>query len=155
MTDKHRDDEKRPLTEGKVQAGGRGDPPTSERPDIRPQQEPLPKVKRPAPWPEPNEHIPPTDKELAALEQQLEYTKGRAIEPGEVPRCVANGRERNYSTLLYTSMPRLIAEVRRLRDENRDLYGVLERANICSECERSTDGTGPDNCQCGRYEMGC
>jgi hypothetical protein len=84
-----------------------------------------------------NEHVPPTDEELAALEEALEHAKHRAIEPGEVERCVADGRERNYSTLIYTSMPRLVAEVRRLRRSESSARFMEGRAN--EECEQMRD----------------
>jgi len=95
------------------------------------------------------EHKPMTDEELAGLEQALEHARNRAVEPGKVERCVAEGRRRNYSTLLYTSMPRLIAEVRRLRD-----YRV---GNICRMCRKYWDGqraTFCPECEVRARELG-
>jgi len=47
------------------------------------------------------------------------------------------------------------AENEKLKTQIDDLYEVLERVHICPEGGRSTEGTGPDRCQCGRFERGC
>jgi hypothetical protein len=30
-----------------------------------------------------------------------------------------------------------------------------ENEEVCGECGRPNEGTGPDDCQCGRFERGC
>jgi len=93
-----------PLTEGKIRKGGRNDPPTSERPAVRPQREPLPKVARPAPWPYPK--APP-----------------QADPRGNYPDAIEMARERGAEALRVAF--ELLADKDDISGE--DIMDVLER----------------------------
>jgi len=106
-----------------------------------------------APWRN-REHVAEYKRNLCAMEiaARLALPELVAIAKHVRETLAADGFETIRDVFEELRLARKLAK--KLKRENEQLGWALDHAGICHECGRPNEGTGPGDCDCGKYGMG-